>query len=60
MYKEPLPDVAQRLFKDNEQLQSKWIEAVHWLRNCSTRGWVYDKEICKVTTKEQRSEGYAV
>lgn len=60
MFKELLPEAASRLWKDNKVMQEKWIDAVLWLRQHSTKGWVYDKEICKTECKSEREKGYAV
>ena len=60
MVKETLAEIAAVNWKDQPSMQEKWVDAVLWLRNYSTKGWVYDKEICKTTVAASRSEGYAV
>ncbi len=39
-----LQERAALLFKDNERMQQKWIEAVEKTRQ-SKRGWLLDKQI---------------
>jgi hypothetical protein len=59
MRKEPLNEIAARIWKEDEVMQEKWMNAINWLRQYSSRGWVYDQKIDS-SVKEQRSQGYAV
>ena len=38
---------AAELFPESQDLQLKWIKAVHYLRNQSKKGWAIDKMILK-------------
>lgn len=47
MRKEPLIDIAVQTWKDAPSMQEKWIDAINWLRQHSSKGWILDKQVSK-------------
>jgi hypothetical protein len=47
-----LQERATLLFKDNERMQQKWIEAVEKTRQ-TKRGWLLDKQVERIDTQKQ-------